>query len=198
MLLDAVIPAGTTTQQWATANFAIPLGIPDIYRYEGLNGTISAGGGQMVTCRQLLRLGQLIANRGAWVDAAGAAACPGPVARGRRVADPVDPDFPEGMDPRLIAQFKAQQAVWKKLADGIRRPWMTTGLLVIIGIAHLLAGALTFAVGQANLAGIIVASRPTGVLVKLGAMYATEVSGGEKWRLVIKYFFTIQTASPQE
>ena len=72
LLLDAVMPAGTTTQQWATANFAIPLGIPDIYRYEGLNGTISAGGGQMVTCRQLLRLGQLIANRGAWVDAAGA------------------------------------------------------------------------------------------------------------------------------
>ena len=72
LLLDAVMPAGTTTQQWATANFAIPLGIPDIYRYEGLNGTISAGGGQMVTCRQLLRLGQLIANRGAWVDADGA------------------------------------------------------------------------------------------------------------------------------
>jgi rhomboid protease GluP len=100
------------------------------------------------------------------------------------VADPVDPDFPEGMDPRLIAQYKAQQAVWRKLAQGVRRPWMTTALLVIIGVAHLLAGVLTYAVGQANLAGVIVASRPTGVLVKLGAMYATEVSAGEKWRLV--------------
>ena len=51
---------------WAKSRFAAPLGIPNLYAWEGLEGQISAGGGQMVTCRQMARLGQLILNRGAW------------------------------------------------------------------------------------------------------------------------------------
>jgi len=61
---------------------------------------------------------------------------------------------------------------------------MTVSVLVVIGAAHLLAGVIQLVQGQANLAGVFVASRPTNVLVYLGAMYSPRVSEGELWRLV--------------
>jgi len=82
------------------------------------------------------------------------------------------------------AVIRAQRAVWDNLSRGFRRPWMTISLLVVIGFAHLLAGIIQLAQGKANLAGVLVAGRPTGILVYLGAMYEPRVSDGELWRLI--------------
>jgi hypothetical protein len=57
---------------WATRELGVPLGIPSIFLYDGLEtGDISAGGGQLYTCRDAARVGQLIASGGVWADADG-------------------------------------------------------------------------------------------------------------------------------
>lgn len=105
------------------------------------------------------------------------------------MAGPIDSDPPDGpsvdtSDPRHHAVIKAQRRVWMNLMDGLRRPWMTIALLVVLGLAHLLAGTVAFSQGLVNLAGIIVSQRSTGVLVVLGAMVGERISDGEVWRLV--------------
>ena len=105
------------------------------------------------------------------------------------MAGPVDSDPPDdpgldAMDWRHHAVIKAQRRVWINLVDGLGRPWMTITLLVVIGLAHLLAGVIDFSQGLVNVAGIIVSQRSTGVLVVLGAMVGERVGDGEVWRLV--------------
>ena len=96
---------------------------------------------------------------------------------------PVEPPE-EPIDPRYVAVVRAQRAVWSNMMRGFRRPWMTVSILGVIGMAHLLAGVIQLVKGQANLAGVLVAARPTSVLVYIGAMYSPRVSEGELWRLV--------------
>jgi rhomboid protease GluP len=100
------------------------------------------------------------------------------------VEGPVDTTPPEPFDPRHAAVIRAQRAVWENLSRGFRRPWMTVSILGVISVAHVLAGIIQLVKGQANLAGVLVASRPTSILVYLGAMYNQRVSDGEIWRLV--------------
>ena len=105
------------------------------------------------------------------------------------MAGPIDDEPPEGglppeHDPRYTAVLRAQARVWKNLADGMRKPWMTIGVLVVIGLAHLLVGVIGFSQGKLGLAGILVGSRSTSDLVFMGAMYSPRVSMGEAWRLV--------------
>ena len=63
---------GEESAVWATREYAIPLGLPpDIFAYDGfedpLDGTeFSPGGGQMMTCRDHLRVAQLLINKGRW------------------------------------------------------------------------------------------------------------------------------------
>ena len=97
---------------------------------------------------------------------------------------PIDPTPPETEDLPHAAVIRAQRAVWGNLARGFRRPWMTVSILGVISMTHLLAGVIQLVKGQANLAGVLVASRPTSILVYLGAMYNPRVSDGEVWRLV--------------
>lgn len=105
------------------------------------------------------------------------------------MAGPVD-DEPPGrdpfadMDPRHVAVLRAQAHVWRRLADGLRVPLVTIGLLVIIGLAHILAGLVGFSEGRITLAGILVGDRPTSTLVFMGAMFSPKVAMGEVWRLV--------------
>lgn len=105
------------------------------------------------------------------------------------MAGPVDSDPPDdpgldAVDWRHHAVIKAQRRVWVNLVDGLGRPWMTVTLLVVIGLAHLLAGVIDFSQGLVNVAGIIVSQRSTGVLVVLGAMVGERVGDGEVWRLI--------------
>ena len=51
---------------WAEENFARPLGLPGLFDHDGLDGQISIGGGQLMGCSELARIGQLLLNRGKW------------------------------------------------------------------------------------------------------------------------------------
>lgn len=51
---------------WSTEHFAIPMGLPDLYTLDALGPQISTGGGQLMSCRDAARFGQLVANRGRW------------------------------------------------------------------------------------------------------------------------------------
>lgn len=74
--LAAVVPGGDVLK-WARANYAVPLGFDSFFDYDDVQPDqggpqqISAGGGQMVTCREMARFGQLIVNRGKWLDKSG-------------------------------------------------------------------------------------------------------------------------------
>ena len=65
---------GIEPVKWATKYFAEPLGIPEFYMLDLLGPDISVGGGQMVTCRDAARFGQLVANKGLWSAPASASA----------------------------------------------------------------------------------------------------------------------------
>mmetsp|Transcript_1189 Transcript_1189/g.3332 ORF Transcript_1189/g.3332 Transcript_1189/m.3332 type:complete len:472 (-) Transcript_1189:160-1575(-) len=73
-LIDAVVTDDSPTG-WATRAFAEPLGIPELFAYDGqvygIGGNISTGGGQMMSCRDVARVGTLINNGGRWVSPAG-------------------------------------------------------------------------------------------------------------------------------
>jgi CubicO group peptidase (beta-lactamase class C family) len=57
---------------WATREFAEKLGLPELFLSDGVaGGGVSAGGGQLMTCRDLARVGTLLVNGGRWADAAG-------------------------------------------------------------------------------------------------------------------------------
>ncbi len=100
------------------------------------------------------------------------------------VRDRLVQDLLDTMPPEFIALQKAQRRVWLNLVKGFARPWMTISLLVLIALAHLLAGVVAFSQGMVNVAGIVVAQRSTGVLAFLGAMIGERVEQGEIWRLV--------------
>jgi len=52
--------------QWATNNVMAKLGLEDFYVDDELGHDFSAGGGQLVSCRDTARLSQLIMNKGLW------------------------------------------------------------------------------------------------------------------------------------
>lgn len=61
-ITDGESCVGTVGREWAA-----PLGIPTIFLYDALtSGDISAGGGQLYSCRDAARVGQLIASGGMW------------------------------------------------------------------------------------------------------------------------------------
>eukprot|EP00040_Diaphanoeca_grandis_P039718 m.259895 g.259895 ORF g.259895 m.259895 type:complete len:615 (+) comp38863_c0_seq1:70-1914(+) len=54
--------------EYAKKKFAVPLGIPTLYDFDGTGVDISAGGGQMMSCREIAKVAQVIVNRGVWLD----------------------------------------------------------------------------------------------------------------------------------
>jgi len=66
----------------------------------------------------------------------------------------------------------------------MQAPWVTRGLLLVMVILHIVVGVIMLFTGSANVFGVFVANRPTGVLVNMGAMYAPDVGQGQIWRLV--------------
>jgi len=59
-----------TPVDWAEENFAKPMGLPGLFAHDELDGQISIGGGQLMSCPQLARIGQLLINRGKWPESA--------------------------------------------------------------------------------------------------------------------------------
>jgi hypothetical protein len=72
------------------------MGIPELFAYDGLvydiGGNISAGGGQMMSCLDIARVGTLIVNEGRWKDADGA---PTQLVSKEYIAQLKQPAFPE-------------------------------------------------------------------------------------------------------
>ena len=58
--------SGQPAVEWATKHFAEAIGIPHLYADDGAGSDFVAGGGQLMTCRQHARVGQLLANQGLW------------------------------------------------------------------------------------------------------------------------------------
>lgn len=58
---------GESPSTWARKHLTGPLGVPDFFEHDDLRGHISAAGGQMATCRDAARFGQLIVNEGMWL-----------------------------------------------------------------------------------------------------------------------------------
>ena len=98
------------------------------------------------------------------------------------------PKRPPVLASEVLAQVqrqrRAQQGVWRRLARGMDRPWMTWALVGTVGVLHLIAGVQQYRMGAGNLAGILVGQRPRQVLIDMGAMYAPDIQAGEIWRLI--------------
>ena len=68
------VSANKSALQYAREKFAVPMGMPEYFDYDDIDETqggpqqIAAGGGQMVTCREMARVGQLMVNKGKWLD----------------------------------------------------------------------------------------------------------------------------------
>lgn len=60
---------GEGTGKWGTTHLTEPLGTPGFWSTQ--QGDIQVGGGQQASCRDLARIGQLIINKGKWIDANG-------------------------------------------------------------------------------------------------------------------------------
>jgi CubicO group peptidase (beta-lactamase class C family) len=58
---------------FARRAFAEPLGVPGLFDFDGAGADISAGGGQMASCREIARAGQLVLNGGKWLGVDGKA-----------------------------------------------------------------------------------------------------------------------------
>lgn len=52
--------------EWAEDSFSKPLGLEGLFQHDDLDGQISIGGGQMLSCREVAKVGQLILNAGWW------------------------------------------------------------------------------------------------------------------------------------
>eukprot|EP00930_Biecheleria_cincta_P019698 TRINITY_DN14973_c0_g1_i1.p1 TRINITY_DN14973_c0_g1~~TRINITY_DN14973_c0_g1_i1.p1 ORF type:complete len:682 (-),score=69.57 TRINITY_DN14973_c0_g1_i1:89-2134(-) len=61
-----------SSMTWATREYVLPMGLPqDLFAYDGFTDPadgpeFSPGGGQMMTCRDHLRVAQLLLNKGRW------------------------------------------------------------------------------------------------------------------------------------
>ena len=51
---------GEPPVEWATREYAIPLGLPDFFAYDNFGEEISAGGGQLMSCRDALRVCMIV------------------------------------------------------------------------------------------------------------------------------------------
>ena len=103
-VLSRVLRAATGVKPaaWAKEHFTGPLGVPDFFaRDVGADGVADGGvrvaGGQMATCRDAARFGQLLINRGAWLEADGT---PTRLVREDFVERVVNPSFPRAARQR--------------------------------------------------------------------------------------------------
>ena len=114
---------GMPAVEWATKNFAEVLGLGELYAEDTAGTNFAAGGGQRMTCRQHARVGQLLANMGAWPVAAD----------GQEAGGYVDPMWDDGE-----GVMTAKQLISEELCADITAPQMPNvsksyGLLTWLG-----------------------------------------------------------------
>ena len=93
---------GLKPAEWAKEHFTGPLGVPDFFaRDVGADGVADGGvrvaGGQMATCRDAARFGQLLINRGEWLGEDGTSTR---LVRADFVRRVVNPSFPRAAAQR--------------------------------------------------------------------------------------------------
>lgn len=93
---------GLKPAEWAKEHFTGPLGVPDFFaRDVGADGVADGGvrvaGGQMATCRDAARFGQLLINRGEWLGEDGSSTR---LVRADFVRRVVNPSFPRAASQR--------------------------------------------------------------------------------------------------
>ena len=72
MCVQLTATTGEPAVEWATREFAEKLGIADLFLFDDVPaGGVSSGGGQLMTCRDLARVGSLLVQGGKWADASG-------------------------------------------------------------------------------------------------------------------------------
>jgi CubicO group peptidase (beta-lactamase class C family) len=128
----------TPAVEWATKNYAEVLGLGDLYAADDAGTDFVAGGGQRMTCRQHARVGQLLANMGAWPMTTSSSKSTQPQAQ----QDAADQEWGDGEgdgDGTWAQDSRAQrQLISKELCAEILTPQMphvskSYGLLTWLG-----------------------------------------------------------------
>lgn len=124
---------------WATKNFAEVLGLGDLYADDDAGTDFVAGGGQRMSCRQHARVGQLLANMGAWpISNSTNQSTQLSQAQG---ADEIDPEWADGEgdgDGTWAQDLRTEQLISPELCTEILSPQMPNvsksyGLLTWLG-----------------------------------------------------------------
>ncbi len=89
-----------------------------------------------------------------------------------------EPD-PQAHRKRLLAAASE----WG-IFEGMRRPWLTVGLLVGLVAIHLSLGLRMWSNDRIGPIGVLLARRPKALLERAGGQSAPEIDAGELWRLI--------------
>lgn len=84
-----------------------------------------------------------------------------------------------------------QEAVAERLFAGMRRAWLTYGLVASILAMHLLVGSRPYRRGRWGLVHVLVWPRGEWLLARYGSMRTRAVDRGELWRLVSAGFLHV-------
>jgi CubicO group peptidase (beta-lactamase class C family) len=116
---------GMKPAEWAKEHFTGPLGVPDFFaRDVGADGVADGGvrvaGGQMATCRDAARFGQLLINRGEWLGEDGTSTR---LVRADFVRRVVNPVFPARRGATRVPDVDAprQDGVGRAARDAVLR-----------------------------------------------------------------------------
>ena len=106
------------------------------------------------------------------------------------MADPLSPSPSPAAPPRRPRtghehrRHLVRRAAGHHLFEGMRRPWLTYGLLAVMALSHLALGLVMVVEGQTDLLGALIVVRPEALLVRAGGQAAAAIDQGEVWRLV--------------
>lgn len=107
------------------------------------------------------------------------------------MADPLNgdeqqeaPRFERPRDRQEHQQRLVRAASGHRLWMGMRRPWTTWSLLLLMVAVHVALGARMYADGKVDLVGALLGQRSDLLLVRAGGQAAQAIEQGEVWRLV--------------
>ncbi|MCB9778906.1 MAG: rhomboid family intramembrane serine protease [Alphaproteobacteria bacterium] len=109
------------------------------------------------------------------------------------MADPLSPDGApprdRPVDDRDARLQRLQRATSGPLLfEGMRRPWLTIALVVVLVAVHVALGLRMWSNDRVDLLGSLVVARPDRLLVRAGGQFGPGIGRGEAWRLVSAVF----------